>query len=543
MSLHADHGASRRPPRGGEVFLLDLIRGMGLGLARVELLRDGGARATDCRLLDLDEAFERTVGIPVARAEGRTIRELAPEAGDSLTAWFDRVARGGRPARVVARTPVMGRWFELLAHPLDRDHLAVLYADVTGRTDVETRLRASEEHQSFMLRLSDALRSLDDPEELQRAAARELGEYMGVARVLYFAAEPAGDGDHVHVVERDHFARPGMASLVGRHPQAAYGRALLAGLERGETAVCDDVLAHPELTGPAREAFAAADVRAFVAVPLLRRGEYVGGLTALADVPRPWTPAEVEVIEQTAERTRAAVEQSRAEAAVGAERDVREARERDFVANAAHDLRTPLTGIVTALDALETGAKDRPAERDLFLAHLRRESDRMTRLCESLLMLTRADDPAPLPRRRLPVRALLEHVAADLEPRPGVALEVDAAPAATVVSNAGMLERVVANLADNAVKYTPEGRIVLRAARNRDVVVIEVRDTGTGISPEISGRVFDRFFRGGDRTRDGFGLGLAIASRAATALGGTLTLAPGPGGGTVARLALPDGAP
>lgn len=119
-------------------------------------------------------------------------------------------------------------------------------------------------------------------------------------------------------------------------------------------------------------------------------------------------------------------------------------------------------------------------------------------------------------------------------------MEVDASPAATLVSNAGLLERVVANLADNAVKYTPSGRIVLHAARDRGVVTIEVRDTGTGIRPEIAGRVFDRFFRGGDRSRDGFGLGLAIAARAAAALDGTLTLDRAPGGGTVARLTLAD---
>lgn len=533
-SRETGHGAPATPAGGAGDFLLSLIRGMGLGLARVELVRDAGGRAVDYRFLDLDGVLP-----PVT---GRTVREAAPEAAGLWVARFERVARTGRPERFDEGEPVPGRRFELLAHPVDRDHLAVLFQDVTDRARAQARLRASEEQQVFMLRLSDALRLLGDPEEIQAAAARELGTHLGVARAVYFGVEHGDDGGIVHVVDRDHYALPGMGSFVGRYPQAVFGRSVFAGLGRNQTVVCDDTLALPGGTASERDAFAAVAVRAFVAVPLMERGAYVGGLCVIDLAPRAWTLAEIEVVEQTAERTRAAVERSRAETAVRAERDLREQRERDFVANAAHDLRTPLTGIVTALDALDAGAVDRPADRDLFLAHLRRESDRMTRLCESLLLLTRVDAATAVPRRRVAVRGVLESVAADLEPRPGVMVEVDASPAAIVVSNAGMLERVVANLADNAVKYTPSGRIVLRASRDHGVVAVEVRDTGTGIRPEIAGRVFDRFFRGGDRSRDGFGLGLAIAARAATALGAALTLEPAPDGGTIARLTLPDGA-
>lgn len=523
------HGIHDTRPPGRDAFVLGLVRAMGLGLAQVELLRDAAGRAVDHRFLDLDEAFERALGVSAAHAEGRSLREIAPESADLWTAQFDRIARAGRPERVVAQAPLRGRWFEVLAHPHDPDHLTVLFSDVTDRRRVEERLRASEGQQVFMLRLSDALRLLDDPDEIQRAAAREIGEHLGVARAFYFRVERDAGGGLVHVVEHDHHARPGLPTYVGRYAQAAYGRPFLTGLDRGETLSCPDITAIPGLTAGERAAYAAAGARSFVLVPVLHRGQYIGGLSVLDDVARRWTRAQLEAIEQTVERTRAAVERGRGEA-----------RQRDFVANAAHDLRTPLTGITTALDALEAGAKDHPADRDLFLAHLRRETDRMTRLCESLLLLTKADEAREVPRRRLAVRGVLDHVAADLRPRPGVRVEVDASPAATVVSNAGLLERVVANLADNAVKYTPAGRVVLHASRDRGVVTIEVRDTGTGIRPEIAGRVFDRFFRGGDRSRDGFGLGLAIAARAASALGGTLTLARAPEGGTIARLTIAD---
>lgn len=414
------HGIPDTRPPGRDAFVLGLVRAMGLGLVQVELLRDAAGRAVDHRFLDLDEAFGRTLGIP-AQAEGRSMREIAPESADLWTAQFDRIARAGRPERVVAQAPLRGRWFEVLAHPNDPDHLTVLFADVTDRRRVEDRLRASEGQQVFMLRLSDVLRPLDDPDEIRSAAARELGEHLGVSRAFSFEVERDDGGGRVCVVERDHHALPGLATVVGRYPQAAFGAALLAGLERGETVACTDSLTASGLTDDERAEYAAIGVRSFVVVPMLSGGEYIGGLCVLDTVPRRWTRPQVEAIEQTAERTRAAVERGRALAAARAERELREARERDFVANAAHDLRTPLTGIVTALDALEAGAKDRPEDRDLFLAHLRRESDRMRRLCDSLLLLTKADAARQVPRRRLAVRGVLEHVAADLGRAPGFA--------------------------------------------------------------------------------------------------------------------------
>lgn len=540
MAPHATepHTPPARPGPERDL-LLALIEGMGLGLARVELVRDTAGDAVDVRLLELDAAFHRMVAVPPAIAEGRTIREVAPKVDGDWVERFDRVVRTGRPERITDGAPVRGHTVEILAHPAGGDRLMLLYADITDRMRADGALRASEEHQTFMLRLSDMLRPLEDPEEIQDVAARELGVRLAASRVFYFTVEPGGGGP-VHVVEREHFARPGAPSMVGRHARAAFGGFASAGLADGHTWVCRDIGAARGGAAAPRDAAGGAGARAFLTVPLVKGGRYVGGMCLADDAPRTWTRAEIAIAEQTAERTWAALERGRAVAAAARERDVREAREREFVANAAHDLRTPLTGIVSAVDALDAGAKCRPEDRDRFLAHIRREADRMGRLCDSLMLLTRIDATVDVPRRRVAVREVLAHVAAGLAPRPGVEVEVDASPAATVVSHAGLLERIVANLAGNAVKCTPSGRIVLHAARLREVVVVEVRDTGVGISPDIAGRVFDRFFRGGDRSRDGFGLGLSIAGRAATVLGGTLELLRPPEGGTVARLMLPD---
>jgi signal transduction histidine kinase len=202
-------------------------------------------------------------------------------------------------------------------------------------------------------------------------------------------------------------------------------------------------------------------------------------------------------------------------------------------------MRTPLTAIIGAVQALQAGAMDIPEERDRFLEHLGREAARLSRLSESLLVLAGLDGTRVLARTPVVLLEVLDDVAADLVVAPGVALRVDADPELEVTTNQGLVERVVANFAQNAAKHTAEGRIELTARRDGDAVVVEVRDTGTGLGEGTAERAFDRFYRGGDRSSHGFGLGLAIARQAAAAVGGAIDLGPAPGGGTLARLVLP----
>ena len=219
------------------------------------------------------------------------------------------------------------------------------------------------------------------------------------------------------------------------------------------------------------------------------------------------------------------------------EREQRDQAQREFLANAAHELQTPLTAIAAAIDVLQSGAKDEPEVRDRFLAHVARESDRMIRLVRSLLVLARSHDLAAADGEPIVVRELLETVAERLEPPPGLRVEVLAPPGLEVVTSEELLEQVVVNLAENAVKYTPSGRVVLSArACSSGGVSVEVHDTGPGIPEDVRERIFERFYRGGRRGADGFGLGLSVAQQAADALGGRLELESVPGTGTTARL-------
>ncbi|MDX6564765.1 MAG: hypothetical protein QOE10_427 [Gaiellales bacterium] len=222
------------------------------------------------------------------------------------------------------------------------------------------------------------------------------------------------------------------------------------------------------------------------------------------------------------------------------ERDRREAAEREFVTNAAHELRTPLAAIAGAVEVLQSGAKEDPVERDRFLGHIEREAARLTRLGRAMLVLARAQTGSEAPRLgRVPLRGLLDEVAASLRPFDGVTVSVDCADDLAALSDRDLLEQVLVNLAANAARHTDSGSIVLAARPNgRHELAIELRDTGTGISREHRDRIFDRFYRAGNRDGDGFGLGLAIVRASVHALGGSVEIESEPDSGTTARVVI-----
>ncbi len=221
------------------------------------------------------------------------------------------------------------------------------------------------------------------------------------------------------------------------------------------------------------------------------------------------------------------------------EQERRELAEREFVSNAAHELRTPLTTIIGAVEVLQAGAKDDPAQRDRFLAHIEREGARLARLARALLTLARSHSGQERPRvEAVPLGELLQEVADDLRPLEGVAVEVDCPPELLASVNRDLLEQVLRNLGENAAKYTPSGRVVLRGYTQGTSLLVEVEDSGVGMTAETQQHVFDRFYRGQGRDAEGFGLGLAIAREAVRSLDGHLQLDSAPGEGTRVRIVL-----
>ncbi len=217
--------------------------------------------------------------------------------------------------------------------------------------------------------------------------------------------------------------------------------------------------------------------------------------------------------------------------------------QRRFVADASHELRSPLTVLKGSMDVALRRERT-AADYRAVIQSSREEVDRMVALAENLLTLARTDSGLPPDQFRL----------ADLEALAGRAVE-KARPAAEVAGvdltlessavatrgDAGLLERAVSNLVENAVKYAGAGaRITVRCAARDGRAVVEVEDTGPGIGPEHAPHVFERFYRGDPARSPGSsaGLGLPIASAIARAHGGSLELARA-APGALFRLTLP----
>ncbi len=218
----------------------------------------------------------------------------------------------------------------------------------------------------------------------------------------------------------------------------------------------------------------------------------------------------------------------------------RELADRDFITNAAHELRTPLTAIASAIEVLQAGAKEVVSERDLFLSHIERESGRLSRLARALLLLARVQSGVEKPRLEIvPLLPMLKDVAAATRPARGVRISVRCRKDVAALTSPELVEQALVNLAANAAAHTARGSITLSARSTKAAVVLEVADTGSGISDETRERMFERFFRGGARDAGGFGLGLAIARQALEAVGGTISVDTAEGKGTQMRLELP----
>jgi len=230
-----------------------------------------------------------------------------------------------------------------------------------------------------------------------------------------------------------------------------------------------------------------------------------------------------------------------------------ESLRRDFVANASHELRTPIAAVRSATETLRWGALEDPVAAIRFLDIIERNAQRLQSLVEDMLELSKLEsNEFKLKRERVELERVVPIVLGLFRERAekkGVRLAAEL-PAAlpAVEGDARALEHVLSNLVDNAVKYCPSGaRILVRAAREDGRVRLVVTDTGPGIAPEHLQRIFERFYRvdaGRSRELGGTGLGLSIVKHMVEAMRGKVAVESAVGQGSTFTVSLPSsGAP
>jgi two-component system OmpR family sensor kinase len=217
-------------------------------------------------------------------------------------------------------------------------------------------------------------------------------------------------------------------------------------------------------------------------------------------------------------------------------------RQRRFVADASHELKTPLAAVRAHAELLSGWAAVDPDARRTALASMDQATRRMGRLVADLLYLTELDRAPPDARLPVALDEVLLAVVAEAGPlRPEVPIRVRRLDDATITGDAVRLQALLANLIDNALRVSPQGAEVEVALAIGTHAIVTVRDHGPGIPPAALEQVFERFYRADTRDgrNGGTGLGLAIARGIARGHGGELTAANEPDGGATLTLSLP----
>ena len=227
----------------------------------------------------------------------------------------------------------------------------------------------------------------------------------------------------------------------------------------------------------------------------------------------------------------------------------------DFVANASHELRTPLAALSGFIETLQGSARDDAKARERFLAIMREQARRMARLIDDLLSLSRIELNAHRrPDTPVDLVPIVRQVVDSLEPLArdrGVAVNVEAANALTVLGDRDELVRIFENLVENALKYgAPGKRVDIKlgtgmSAENEPEAQVSVRDYGPGIAPEHLPRLTERFYRVDvkeSRAQGGTGLGLALVKHILNRHRGRMTIESAAGAGASFTIHLPTAA-
>lgn len=222
----------------------------------------------------------------------------------------------------------------------------------------------------------------------------------------------------------------------------------------------------------------------------------------------------------------------------------------DFVANASHELRTPIATLRTAVDSLLEAQDKVPGDLGKIFHILDRQVNRLEEMTKDLLDLNIVESSkGQISAEQIELSSLVAWAGERFNPpaeEKSINLEIVATdPSFSFTSDKRLIQMIIQNLLDNAIKFTPPGgqvKCLLNAENNH--LLIQVSDTGCGIPPELHERIFERFFqaepsRSGDAKSRGTGLGLAIVKHATERLGGKITLHSKPGKGTTVTITIP----
>jgi len=411
-----------------------------------------------------------------------------------------------------------------------------------NRTDRDRRLanlalEHNEARLDVLVRVSDLIRTLENPYELSYEVARVVGIHLNVRRCLFNETDVDRD---LEIVHRDYC--DGAESVAGEHRISDYSSITTAEMKEGNTVVNSDSKIDPRTGADYERSYAPGGERAYVAVPLMRDGRWVASLWASDDKPRQWSREEVSLLQTVAERTWTAIQKLRAEAEreqlLQREQEARDAAEKanqlkdEFLATLSHELRNPLNVILGYSELLLRMPEIERSSRLAQMAEaLRRNAQSQSQLINDLLDLSRLQrGKISLNQETVSLAAIIdsavETVRADASAK-GIDIRLLGTDQLLLVDGDRLrLQQIAWNVLNNAVKFTPHGGSIEIGLKNENGnAVLVVADTGQGIDPAFLPHVFEMFRQAdgsNSRRHGGLGIGLALVRQLVQLHGGTI---------------------
>ena len=498
------------------------------------------------KILLYNDAYAPMLGERHPRALGAAFRDAWPDVWSQIEPLVDRVF-AGETVKFDDMPLVMTRhglpedtWWNFSYSPVHDEAGAVeALLNVTIDATPRHHLRESQARQAFLLKFTDALRSLVDPARIKSEATTLLGEHLGANRAFY------ADADHGRWIVTRGYERDIEPMPDGPFEMSDYGDWIIDGFRAGRAVVVDDMNTDPRFHEAERQAHLALQIQAEVALPLVKNGQLVSMLVLHMTTPRAWARAELTLLEDAVERTWAAVERALAEAAL------RKAdRHKDeFLAVLGHELRNGLAPLAYNVEIANRRLGD-AALLEQLNTHNARQLQHVVHLVDDLLDVARINNgkielKLELVKVRDVVNLALDACRPDVD-RKGHRLTVidEAGADLAVLGDRVRLTQVISNLLSNAAKYTDAGgTITVRLAREGDHALVAVGDTGIGIPPAALPQVFDLFTQVRNQqaySAGGLGIGLSLVRQLVQMQGGSVSAASeGSGRGSTFVVRLP----
>ncbi|MBE9002467.1 response regulator [Nostoc sp. LEGE 12447] len=514
------------------------------GFCVIEVLFDANSKPIDYRFLEINPAFEKQTGLN--DAQGKRMRELAPNHEEYWFEIYGKIVLTGQPHRFENRAEALYRWFDVYAFPIGQPQsrkVAILFNDITDRKQIEATLKASNERLKLLSEVANDLLLNEDPKVFLASLFEKISTYLGLEVFFNYLFQE----DQQHLKLNTYGGISEDIALGAKFLELGQGVCGYA-VQHRQPAIVENALS---TTNPLALPVQSIGIRAYASHPLIVGNRVLGTLGLGTRQRDRFTPDELELMQTVANQVAAALERSCliAELQARAEALDRSNRIKDeFLAVLSHELRTPMNPILGWSKLLQQGKLD-AQKTNAAIATIERNAQLQVQLIDDLLDISRIlSGKMSLSASSIDLNVViwtaLETVRLAAEAR-SIQIQTIVSPIlGLVIGDAGRLQQVVWNLLSNAVKFTHNGgQVTIALAQTESHAQIQITDTGKGISGDFLPYVFEHFRQEDSATTrkfGGLGLGLAIVRQIVEMHGGTVTVdSPGVGLGATFTVKIP----